>query len=157
MKTAVVFYSLDGNCDLVAKEIKSLLNADLIQLHTKNEKNRRGIIKFFWAIGMVLKKKPPLKPYTFDPSAYDLIIIGAPVWASSPASPLRTFLSETPITGKKTAIFVCHAGGMGYGLEKFRAMLTGNTIIAEADFLNAVKTNKDELKQQIENWVKDFK
>ena len=84
MKTAVVFYSLDGNCTLVAEELKAQLNADLIQLHTKDQKKRGKIGKIIWGCLMVFtKKKPPLKPYTFDPSAYDLIIFGAPVWAGS--------------------------------------------------------------------------
>src|SRR5215470_2718602 len=110
MKTAVVYYSLDGNCAFVAEQIKAQLNADMIQLHTKDEKKRGKIGKMFWGVGMVFgKKKPPLKPYTFDAAAYDLIIIGAPVWADSPAPPIQTFISGAAITGKKIALFVCHA------------------------------------------------
>ena len=157
MKTAIIFYSLDGNCALAAEEIKSLLNADLIRLHAKDEKKRGGIEKFFWLFGLMFSRNPPLKPYTFDPSAYDLIILGAPVWAGSPASPVKTFISQAGITGKKAALFVCHAGGKGNALGKFRALLAGNNIIAEIDFLNPVKRNIEEVKQQIADWVKTFK
>jgi len=152
MKTAVIFYSLDGNCSFVAEEIKNNLNSDLIQLHVKNEKKRRGIFKFFWCCGLMFSKKnPPLEPYAFNPSAYDLIIIGAPVWASSPAAPIKTFISETGITGKKTALFVCHAGGKGDSLEKFKALLPNNEIISEADFISPAKN-----KELIVNWVKSI-
>jgi flavodoxin len=157
MKTAVVYYTLDGNCAIVAQEIKSKLNADLIRLQTQDEKKRSMIGKLFWGGGMVFfGKKPPLKPYTFDPSAYELIIIGAPVWAGSPAPPILTFLSEAAITGKKIALFVCHGGGKGKSLEKFKAWLTGNDIIAEADFINPSRGNSDEVGQQIAEWVKGF-
>ena len=157
MKTAVVFYSLDGNCALVAEEIKSQLNADLIRLHTKDEKKRGKVRKLFWGVGMVFsRKKPSLKPYTFDPAAYDLIIIGAPVWADSPAPPVQTFIAETSITGKKTALFVSHAGGKGTSQEKFRALLAGNDIVAEIDFKDPIKGKNEDIKQQISDWIKGF-
>jgi flavodoxin len=156
MKTAVVCYSLDGNCALVAEQIKTELNAELIQLYMQDDKKRRGLIKILWGGGMVFKhKKPPLKPYTFDPAAYDLIIIGAPVWAGSPAPPIQTFLSNTVISGKKIALFVCHGGGPGNAFTLFKALLPGNEIIAEADFLNPRK-NSGEVKRQIADWVKGF-
>ena len=157
MKTAVVFYSLDGNCKFVAEEIKTLLNADLICLQTKDEKKRGKAAKIFWGCGVVFfRKKLPLKPYTFDPSAYDLIVLGAPVWAGSPAPPLRTFLSETGIAGKKLSLFVCHGGGKGSALEKFKTLLAGNEIISETDFKEPAKTDRDEAKRQIADWVKGF-
>jgi flavodoxin len=155
MKTAVIFYSLNGNCTFVAEEIKNKLNSDLIQLNVKDEKKRCGIFKFLWCCGLVFSgKKPPLKPYTFDPSAYDLIIIGAPVWASFPAPPIKTFISETGITGKKIALFVCHAGGKEDALEKFKALLPGNEIVSEADFISPAKNNGEKMKKQIAYWVK---
>jgi flavodoxin len=154
MKAGVVFYSYDGNCTFVAEQLKNYLNADLIQIQMKDDKRRRGFAKFFWGGGMVFsKKKPPLKPYAFDPSAYDLIILGAPVWAGSPAPPVRTLLSETAIAGKKLALFVCHGGGKGNALGKLKAMLNGNEIVSEADFREPLK-NSDEARRQIADWVK---
>jgi len=157
MKTAVIYYTLDGNCAIVAREIKDKLGADVIQLYTQDEKKRSMIGKMFWGGGMVFSgKKPPLKPYTFDSSAYELIIIGAPVWAGSPAPPILTFLSEAGITGKKIALFVCHGGGKGKSLEKFKTWLAGNDIVAEADFREPAKGGGDEVKHQIADWVKGF-
>jgi flavodoxin len=154
MKTAVVFYSLDGNCAFVAEQIKAQLNADLLQLQTVDDKKRGGFGKMLWGVGMVFgNKKPALKPYTFDPAAYDLIIIGAPVWASSPAPIMKTFLSQTNLSGKKIALFVCHAGGKGNSIDKFKALLPGTEIAAATDF-TPVKVDKETLKQQIADWSK---
>jgi len=156
MKTAVVYYSLNGSCDLIAQEIKARLDADLIRLHTEEEKPRGGFASFFWAIGLMMgKKKVPLKPYTFNPAAYDLIIIGAPVWAGAPARPIRSFLSETGITGKKIALFVCHGGGAGKALEKFKALLPGNDITAETDFIVPIK-NSENAGQHVADWLKSL-
>jgi len=157
MKAVVIFYSFDGNCTLVAEEIRDELNADMIQLQTKVEPKCCKIARFFWSFGkMFSRKNPPLKPVAFDPSLYDLIILGAPVWGYAPASPMRTFLSGADISEKKIALFVCHAGGVGKSLEKFKALLADNEIIAEADFFNAAKRDKKEVKQQIEQWIKTF-
>jgi len=158
MKTAVVYYSLDGNCALVAEEIKSKLNADLLRLYTKNEKKRGFAGNLFWGCTMVFfRKKPSLKPYIFNSSDYDLIILGAPVWAGTVAPPVNTFISETGISGKKTALFVCHAGGKGDSMEKFKALLAGNEIISETDFKDPVKGNTEDIKKQVENWVNGLK
>jgi len=159
MKTAVVYYSLNGSCDLIAEELKARLDADLLRLRTEDETTRKGrprggFAKFFWAIGVMKgMKKAPLKPYTFNPAAYDLIIIGAPVWAGSPARPISSFISETGITGKKIALFVCHGGGAGKALKKFKALLPGNSIVAETDFIVPVK-NSEKAKQQAADWAK---
>jgi len=157
MKTAVVFFSLKGNSSFVAEEIKNKLNADLIQLHVKDEKKRWGLFEFLWCCGLMSSgKKTPLKPYTFDPSSYDLIIIGTPVWASSPATPIKTFISEAGITGKKVALFVCHAGGKGNALEKFKALLPNNEIVGEMDFVNPAKNDGEKIKKLIDHWIKQF-
>jgi len=150
----VVYYSLTGNCALIAEEIKSKLNADVIRLHTEDEKPRGGFATFFWGIGVMLgTKKAPLKPYTFNSAAYDLIIIGAPVWAGGPARPIRDFLAETAIKGKKIALFVCHGGGAGKAPEQLRALLPGNEISSVTDFISPVK-NIEKVKQQAADWAK---
>ena len=154
MKTAVVFYSLNERCAFVAGEIKALLGADLVRLHTTDEKKRSGIGNFFWAIGMVFgRKKPALKPHTFDPSAYNLIIIGAPVWARTLAPPMQTFVSEAGIVGKKVALFLCHTGDMMGAMEQLRALVAGNEIVSDINFKNTLK-NSEEVKRQIADWVK---
>jgi len=159
MKTAVVYYSLSGNCAFIAEELKARLDADLLRLHTEKETtrkggNRRGPARFLWGIGVMLGIiKAPLKPYVFDPALYDLIIIGAPVWGGSPARPIRDFLNKAVITGKKTAFFVCHAGGEKNALDELKALLPGNIITDEKSFVNPVKAGEN-LKQQVADWVK---
>ena len=157
MKTAVVFYSLEGNCTLVAQEIQTLTNADLVQIQLRNEKKRTGFAKFFWGGGMAFFHiKPALKPYRFDPATYDLIILGTPVWAGFPAPPILSFLSQTKISGKKLVLFACHAGGMKDALEKLKIKLKGNDIVSENNFIYPVRQDPNELKQKIANWVKGF-
>jgi len=157
MKTAVICYSLSGNCAFIAKQIKAGLNAELIRLHTEKEKNRRGAASFLWGIGVMLGIiKAPLKPYVFDPASYDLIVIGAPVWGGSPARPIRDFLAKAGITGKKIALFVCSAGGEKNALEELKTLLPNNDIIAEKSFVNPIK-DIENVHQQAEEWAKGLR
>jgi flavodoxin len=157
VKTAVVYYSYEGNCALVAETLKGILNADVLEIKTADTKKRGGLAKFFWGGGQVLMhRKPALLSYAFDAGAYDLIILGSPVWAGSPAPAMESFLGKTKIAGKKIALFVCHAGGKGKALEKFRALVPGNDIAGEIDFINPAEDGGEEMKKKIGAWAKSL-
>ena len=157
MKTAIIYYSYEGNCALVAETIKAVLGADVFEIKTVEDKKRTGFSKYFWGgRQVVMKKKPPIRPLGADVNAYDLIILGTPVWAGSPAPALVSFLGGTKITGKKVALFCCHDGGKGKALEKFKALLPGNTIAGEIDFKSPARGESDALKQKIGEWVKSL-
>jgi len=155
MKTAVIYYSYEGNSILVADALKDALGADLFRIKTVDKKKRSGLAVYAWGGGqVVMGKKPPIEPLSADINAYDLIILGTPVWAGSPAPALISYLSGNKITGKKIALFCCHGGGKRKAFEKFRALLPGNTIVGEIDFRNPSKMDGAELKQKISGWVK---
>jgi len=155
MKTAVIYYSLEGSCALVAKIIKDALNADIFEIKTIDKKKRTGFAKFFWGgFQVIARKKPELEPLSIDINAYDLIILGTPVWAGSPTPPMFSFLSKTEITGKKIALFCCCGGGKGSVFDKLRRQLPGNTIVGEIEFINVAREESALLKQKIDEWVK---
>ena len=77
---------------------------------------------------------PALQSYEFSAEKYERIILGTPVWASTFAPPIRTFLKEnSDIHGKKIAVFTCFSGGGAdkviekmekyIGIEEFEAEL----------------------------------
>jgi len=167
MKTAIIYYSLDGNTAFVAQTLKEILTAapfnkatDLFEIKLLDTKKRSGIIKFCWALGqMIWNKKPGIQPLSVDTAAYDLFILGTPVWGSLPAPALASFLGSIPITGKKVALFCCHGGGKGDIMEKFKALLPDNTFAGEIDFHTPAKTKGQEaaqLKEQLAGWAKEI-
>lgn len=135
MKTAVVYYSMSGNCDYTAKKIAGMLNADLIRLEPEKAYPDSGFKKFFWGgKAAMMGETPKLKPYAFDPDAYDQIIFGFPVWAANPTPPIRSFIKENSeiIRGKKFAAFACQSGsGAEKALAKLKSMLNIDTLKAE--------------------------
>ena len=71
-----------------------------------------------------MAETPKLCPYSFDASAYDRIVFGFPVWASNIAPPIRTFVKENRLEGKRIAAFACQGGsGAEKALGKLKAAL----------------------------------
>jgi len=157
MKTALIYYSYEGNSALIAETIKACIAVDVYEIKTVDRKKRKGFAKFFWGGSQVFfGRKPALLPLSVDVNAYDLIILGTPVWASSPAPALVSFLSKNPISGKKLALYCCHLGGKGDVFEKIKSLLPGNTFVGEIDFQNTSSQDKTALKQKVSEWVKTF-
>ena len=136
MKTAVVYYSLNGNTAFAAKKIAAGLGADLIEIKPVKAYPEKGFLKFFHGgKGAVLGEKPALKPYSFDAGKYEQIIIGFPVWAGNITPPIRTFAAENQagLKEKRIAAFACQSGrgaesAFGHlkdclGIESFSAQL----------------------------------
>jgi len=157
MKTAVIYYSFEGNSALIAETIKVALKADVFEIKTTDTKKRTGFSKYAWGgAQVVMKKKPEIVPLSADVNSYDLIILGTPVWAGSPAPAMVSFLSGTKIAGKKIALFCCHGGGKRQAFDKFKALLPDNTIVGEIEFLNAARQERGALKEKVEAWVKSL-
>jgi len=157
MKTAVIYYSFEGNSALIAENIKAAIAADVYEVKTRDTPKWTGFSKYLWGGGQaVLGKKPPIVPLSVDVNAYDLIILGTPVWAGSPAPAMVSFLDKTAIKGKKIAFYCCHGGGMGMVFKKLKNLVPGNSFAGEIGFLNAARDDKAALKQKIEEWLKSI-
>lgn len=140
MSTAIVYYSMHGNSEMVAEKIAAKLGADVIRIEPDKAYPDKGAKKFLWGgKSAVMGEQPVLKPYEFDADKYDRVILGFPVWASRPAPPICTFLSEqkSKLIGKKIAVFACQSGNGGEkAFERIRKMLgietfAGNLILID--------------------------
>lgn len=90
-----MYYSRTGNTKKAMEEIADALGAELVELR---DDVARGGWKGFLRCGMdaMSKATAPLCPYeTKKPLvAYDLVILGTPVWAGRCSSVMRTFLKQ---------------------------------------------------------------
>ena len=112
MKTLVVYYSNAGNTDAAAQIIAKELSADLLRLIPEKEIPKEGIRRFFLG-GMksTFGWGTKLKKYDLRMNEYDQIILGTPVWASSPCPAVNRFLKKIQDTSKITSVFTCSASG----------------------------------------------
>lgn len=139
MRTAIVYYTMSGNTEYVADKIadgiKTSGEVDILSIGPKKAYPDKGAKKFLWGgKSAVMGETPTLQSYEFNIERYDRIIFGTPVWASTFAPPLRTFINDNPqVKDKKIAVFTCYSGGGAekaidkmkkyIGIEKFEAEL----------------------------------
>ncbi len=118
MKTVVVYYSMSGHTDCAARAVAEGLGARLVRIEPEKPYPDKGFAKFFWGgKSAVMAEKPALQPYEFDAAECELIVFGFPVWASTFAPPIRSFITENKdaLRGKRFAAFACQGGS---GAEK---------------------------------------
>lgn len=133
MRTAIVFYSMSGNTEFISNIIKKKLKADTIQIEPSKLYPDSGLKKFFWGgRSAMMGEAPELVPYDFNLANYDRIIIGTPVWAGTFVPPIRTFLQENDISGKKVAAYACYSGrGAEKALDKLKKFIGIDAFEAE--------------------------
>ena len=144
MASIIVFYSLEGNTALAAQKIAASIDADLLRIVPVKAYPQSGFKKFFWGgKSAVMAETPELVPYEFDPSAYELIIFGFPVWAGNITPPIRTFIRDNDLSGKRIAAFACESGaGAEKAFGKLKACLGIETLEAELVLIDP-KTRPD--------------
>jgi flavodoxin len=107
----VVYYSMTGNSRRVAQELRQALGADIEEIREPHP--RKGLTGVLRALrDAILRREPPILPTAADPSRYDLVVLGGPVWAGRFASPVRSFARRFGPGPKRLALF-CTLGGRG--------------------------------------------
>ena len=95
MKSVVIYYSLEGNTDLVAKMIAERIGADRIRLKPEKDIQSTGASKYLLGgKGVMLNERPKLTNGEINLDQYDTLIIGTPIWASSFTPPLTHFFPK---------------------------------------------------------------
>ena len=154
MKTILVYYSMEGNTAWAAEKIAAQIDADLLRVFPKKAYPSSGFRKFLWGgKSAVMAETPPLEPYAFDGESYDRVILGFPVWASNITPPLRTFLRENDLKGKRVAAFACQSGsGAEKAFQKLRPCIGLDSLEAELILIDP----KDKPKSENEQLIRDF-
>ena len=126
MQALVVYYSRGGKHRKVAEELSKELQCDVEEiLDTTNRSGPIGWLKSGrQASTKALTKLQPIKN---DPSKYDLVIIGTPVWASHVSTPVRTYIADNKDKLKKVAFLVTEGNGGDEATVKEMEALSGKT------------------------------
>ena len=156
-KILIVYYSLTGNTKYIAECIKEAVDADIQPIKPIKEIDPKGTMKFLWG-GMqaLMKNNPNLFPIEKEPKDYDLIFLGTPVWAWTFSPPIRAFIEQYDLSGKKIAIWCCSGGGPGKTLEKLKRAIKNAQILGEIDFVEPLTNKKEIAQQQVKSWAKEI-
>jgi flavodoxin len=152
MKTAVIYYSLEGNMEYIANKIASNDGADLYRIIPEKAFPTGKVSKYFWCgKSATFGERPKLVNMEIDFSKYDTVIIGSPIWAGSITPPVHSFLHDNKISGKKIILVAAHSGGGGEKcFAKMSEFLKDNTIIGKFEFLNPLLLKDESTNQKIQ-------
>jgi len=159
MKKLIVYYSLEGNTELVAGKIQKNLEADVIRLIPKKEYPKGGFKKYFWGgKSATFGDEPKLEEYSFVADDYDVIIIGTPIWAGTFAPPIKTFLADNIISGKDIYLFACSGGGpVDKCFDKIKNILKDNQIVDTINFVDPLKKENENMDEKIKGFCEKIK
>jgi flavodoxin len=111
MKTLVVYYSRTNTTKKVGDKIAEMLESDVEVLDDiKKRSGALGYIKC--GREATIKELPKINKPKLDPSKYDLVIIGTPIWAWTMSSLIRTYITNMKDKFSNVAYF-CTMGGSG--------------------------------------------
>jgi menaquinone-dependent protoporphyrinogen IX oxidase len=122
-KILVVYYSRSGTTRTIAQAIERTLSCDIEEIRDRSD--RSGMGGYIRACFDSIRNRPGnIDSLRHDPGAYDLVIVGTPVWAHSMSAPVRSFLASHGARLKDVAFF-CTLGGSGAGsaFAKMQALL----------------------------------
>ncbi len=104
MKVLIAYHTRTGNTRKAAELISAELPAELEQL--KEESDRAGLVGYLKAAkDAMLKRETSLLPLKHDPSQFDLVIIGTPIWAFTMTPVIRTYLQQCAPQLPRVAFF----------------------------------------------------
>jgi len=155
MKILVVFYSRSGRTKKVAEAISKILKCDKEEIF--DIKSREGIAGFLSAgTDANLRRLTAIKEIKNNPSLYDLVIIGTPIWSSNISTPIRTYLTLHK-EGFKNVAFFCTRLGSDYK-KIFDSMknLSQKTPLALLQ-LTSREVARDQYMQKVKEFIKNLK
>jgi len=148
----VVYYSRTGQTRQIAEAIARRLGADIECV--RDVVNRSGIWGYLRSLReasqqRVIDAGAPTK----DPSGYDLIILGTPVWAHNICSPMRSYITAQKAKFRAIAVF-CTQGGSGAAKVVGQvAELCGRSPVATL-VLNVPEIKKDQFSAKLDAFVR---
>jgi flavodoxin len=107
----VAYYSRTGYTHEVAGELAAAVKADVERVD--DGRDRSGVWGYLRCAREALKKGTvELLPPAYDPSRYDVVVLGTPVWAGNISSPVRSYVAANQEKLRQVAFF-CTQGGSG--------------------------------------------
>lgn len=149
-KKIVVFFSVSGNTETVAKEIAKQSGADIVRVepvepYTEPYKELTKKAKAEISRG----HRPGIGD--IDIGAYDIVFVGSPNWWSTVAPPVSTFLEGHDFSGKTVAPFITHGGGGKGHADKDIAGSCNASRITDTLAVSGGRTGND----AIAKWISD--
>lgn len=150
MKRLFIYYSLNGNGDIVANYLKDK-NIDIRKVIIKDRMPKSFALQILmggFLAGISYKAK--LDNFDSDISNYDEIIIGSPVWNGRLSCPINTVLDEINLESKKITFILYSGSGTAFKAEKIISEKYKNANII---MLKEPKKNEKEMESVLDTII----
>ncbi len=151
MSVLVAYYSRTNITKKLAEEIAAKLNADIEEINPKvNYNGKIGYMR--GGKDAISEKIIDLEQTKYDPSNYDVVYLGVPVWAGKSATPMISYIKENEGKFNEVKFFVT-AGSTGFEgtfeqMEKFVGKSPQKTLA-----LTTKEVKKDEYGNKLESFI----
>jgi len=155
-KVLIIYYSRSGNTREIAKQIHERVGGDIIELQTvKPYPDEYDAVTKQAKQELDSGYKPALKTRLENIGSYDVIFVGSPIWWSTIAAPVKTFLSEYDLSGKTIVPFVTHGGsGLARSVTDISKLCPKSTIL---DGLAVWGENAKTAQNEVSEWLRKIK
>ena len=134
MSVCIVYHSETGNTRKVAEAVAKATGAALIPVRDLAGYNK--VTMYLRGAPRAMRgEKASIEPSAIDVSAFDLVVVGSPVWAFKPTPAANAAIAAlSGCEGKKGAAFITSGGGPRNSLEALKSRLEGRGMKVEAAF-----------------------
>jgi flavodoxin len=153
----IVYYSFSGKTKEAAEIIRQKTDGTLFRIETAKTYSGISVLHALDAKNELESGKlPELVGAIPDVSAYDLIIVGAPTWRHTIATPVVAFLEQCDFCGKQVAVYATNKGNTGTFFELFTQKTKNARLLTGEEFNNKL-SGKAELSTKITMWLNQLK
>jgi len=131
MKSLVAYHSRTGNTKKLAEAIADFLNADIEPIVSDTMGKSWGRL----VLEALFKVHEEIDQTTKDPSSYDVVVVGTPVWSHTMSTPVRTYLAKNKSKFKNIAFFCTYGGSGSERALKSMESFCGKTAVGTLDIL----------------------
>jgi len=155
MKKLVVYYSLSGNTETVARTIAREIKAELCRVEEIKKGNR--FLKYITGGFAASRDKcSKIKPLDKEIHDYDFILLGTPIWAGKPVPAINTFINDADFRKKKIIAFFT-MGGSEYQKAKeniTRKIEQSSGIVGDCFAIKTGRKNHDAIVKETKKMIK---
>ena len=143
MKTIIVYHSFSGVTRGIAERVRTACGGDLVEVSPLEPYSKPTA----YTLGTLRARggKPDaVQPAAIDVAAYDLVVLGTPVWAWRPTPVMNGALAALAgAAGKKAVTFATCGSAPGDTLQQLRGALVAKGAEVVGEFSFTVRDLKD--------------
>lgn len=154
----IIFCSRTDNTARLAQQIQTQLNCDMLEVQPEEpyEEDYNDMLNRAQEELAAIQQGnyPSISTYIEDFDQYDIIFVGYPIWYSSMATPMQTFLHEhtSKLAGKRIALFATSGSSSMFTSISEATRLCPNSEIIDQTLLLTSSTLPD-MESRVTSWL----